>query len=57
MSDSDWEVVDEELYHLEVNECPTKLRDASKLRIAGLNKNNPILQVDNLFFQGTKFKV
>ena len=52
MSDSDWEVVEEELFHLEVKNCPVKLKNAKKLRVAGLDQENPILQVDNVFFKG-----
>ena len=52
MSDSEWEVVEEEILHLELKECPTKLINAEKLRVVGLDKEDPILQVDNHFFRG-----
>lgn len=52
MSDSEWEVVEEEIIHLELKECPTKLINAEKLRVVGLDKEDPILQVDNHFFRG-----
>ena len=52
MSDSEWEVVEEEILHLELKECPTKLINAEKLRVVGLDKGDPILQVDNHFFRG-----
>ena len=52
MSDSEWEVVEEEILHLELKECPTKLINAKKIRVVGLDKEDPILQVDNNFFRG-----
>ena len=42
MSDSEWEVVEEEILHLELKECPTKLINAKKIRVVGLDKNTAI---------------
>ncbi|CAG5111175.1 Oidioi.mRNA.OKI2018_I69.chr2.g5507.t2.cds [Oikopleura dioica] len=50
--DDEWEVVQETHCHLELPDCPVKLSEAEKIRVVGLDSEEPFIQVNNIFFKG-----
>ncbi|CAG5094095.1 Oidioi.mRNA.OKI2018_I69.XSR.g13242.t1.cds [Oikopleura dioica] len=50
--DDEWEVVQATHCHLELPDCPVKLSEAEKIRVVGLDSEEPFIQVNNIFFKG-----